>query len=172
LELHIFGKINVSDKTAEAENFFTIFFKKIIEKIPNFEIKSSIFNVSKAKDEVINICNIMAKKNRFKLINQLLQSEKNLIIDVNRIEGIVFIILNIINDNKLAFSSIVREIKKDEAPILLIFMHLFRGYKEIDNFLKTYFSDVNDQKIIDIAKKNSNNDDITSLHIAFNAFIY
>jgi hypothetical protein len=166
--IHIFGKINVSDKTAEAENFFTIFFKKIIEKIPNFEIKSSIFNVSKAKDEVINICNIMAKKNRFKLINQLLQSEKNLIIDVNRIEGIVFIILNIINDNKLAFSSIVREIKKDEAPILLIFMHLFRGYKEIDNFLKTYFSDVNDQKIIDIAKKNSNNSDITSLHIAFN----
>ena len=154
-----FSVISVSTKIAEAESFFAIFFKKIIEKIPDFELKGgvSVYDNKGTKNEVIKICNAMAKKGRFKLINQLLQSEKNLIIDLNQVTGIAFIILNIINGNKLAFSSIVREIKKNKAPIALIFMHLFRGYKEVDNFLKTYFPDINDQKIIDIIKINNMN---------------
>lgn len=160
-----FGQINASAKVAECENFFTIFFKKIIEKFPDFELKGgvSLYDNKDAKNEVIEICNTMAKKGRFKLINQLLQNKKNLIIDINRVESIAFIILNIINGNKLAFSSIVREIKikEDKAPIGLIFMHLFRGYKEVDNFLKTYFPDMNDQKIMDIIKINNTNDELS-----------
>ena len=49
----------------------------------------------------------------------------------------------------------MRVIKENNNMNIFLFLHLFRGHKEIDNFLKTYFPDINDQKIIDITKNKS-----------------
>ena len=153
--IYSFSGIN-SYSDIKNENFYTIFFKKVMEKIPNFNFfYPNAYYGEKAKKVVTDICNSMAKKNKFKLINQLLQSDKNLIIETSGLENIAFIILNIINGNKLAFSSIMRVIKENNNMNIFLFLHLFRGHKEIDNFLKTYFPDINDQKIIDITKNKS-----------------
>ena len=153
--IYSFSGIN-SYSDIKNENFYTIFFKKVMEKIPNFNFfYPNAYYGEKAKKVVTDICNSMAKKNKFKLINQLLQSDKNLIIETSGLENIAFIILNIINGNKLSFSSIMRVIKENNNMDIFLFLHLFRGHKEIDNFLKTYFPDINDQKIIDITKNKS-----------------
>ena len=156
--IYLFSKLGNTEKLEANETFYVIFFKKLMTKIPDFELSDS-----KNKEQIFGIAIYLAKRNRFNFINQLLESKENLIMDNDVAKNSAFVILNIMNGNKISFPLIAEKLKYESRIECLIFLYLYRGHKEVDNFFKTYFSDIDDKKIIDIIKENGEQGTIRQL---------